>query len=162
MEIWDAYDRNFKKIEGLSLIRGEPVPDGQFHLVSEVIVRHQDGSYLLMQRAAEKHFGGMWEATAGGSALQGETAAECAARELEEETGIIPDQLQEIGRVVHERHRTIYVEYLCVTACEKSSVRLQRGETSAFQWVSRDVLYHMPKQELVTQRIQNFIEELSN
>ena len=23
MELWDAYDRNFKKIEGITLIRGE-------------------------------------------------------------------------------------------------------------------------------------------
>ena len=39
---------------------------------SAIIVRHADGSYLVMQRDKRKHLGGMWEATAGGSALQGE------------------------------------------------------------------------------------------
>ena len=70
IEIWDAYDRDFKKIDGIALIRGEAIPDGCFHLVSEVIVQHMDGSYLLMQRDRRKYLGGMWEATAGGSAIQ--------------------------------------------------------------------------------------------
>ena len=161
MEIWDAYDCNFNKISGVSLTRGHPIPDGCFHLVSEVIVRHTDGSYLLMQRDARKHLGGMWEATAGGSALQGETPLDCAIRELREETGISSDQLIEVGRVVHYGHKTIYVGYLCRTDMEKTSVILQNGETSAFKWVSRDELLCMPPHSLATRRIQCFIAELS-
>lgn len=72
MELWDAYDRDFKKIQGVTLVRGEVIPEGFFHLVCEIIVRHIDGSYLIVQRDKRKHLGGMWEATAGGSALQGE------------------------------------------------------------------------------------------
>ena len=68
MEIWDAYDKDFNKISNMTLIREEPIPDGLFHLVSDIIVKHNDGSYLLMQRDKRKHFGGMWEATASGSA----------------------------------------------------------------------------------------------
>ena len=37
-----------------------------------------------MQRDARKHLGGMWEVTAGGSALQGESSLDCAIRELHE------------------------------------------------------------------------------
>lgn len=73
MELWDAYDRELNKLGGVTLVRGEEVPDGMYHLVSEVIVKHTDGEFLLMQRAPTKHFGGMWEATAGGSALCGES-----------------------------------------------------------------------------------------
>ena len=80
MERWDAYDRNFRKVEGVTLIRGEPIPEGLCHLVCDVLVRHCDGTYLLMQRDRRKHYGGMWEATAGGSALQNETPMECAVR----------------------------------------------------------------------------------
>ena len=60
MEIWDAYDRNLEKIEGMTLIRGEKIPEGVYHLVCDVIVRHTDGEYLLMQRDSRKHYGGMW------------------------------------------------------------------------------------------------------
>ena len=57
-ELWDAYDKKFNKIENTTLVRGEAIPDGIYHLVSEVIVKHTDGSYLLMQRDLRKHHGG--------------------------------------------------------------------------------------------------------
>ncbi len=158
MEIWDAYDKDFNKISNMTLIRGEPIPDGLFHLVSEIIVKHNDGNYLLMQRDKRKHFGGMWEATAGGSALRGETSLECAVRELREETGIEADHLIEIGRV--RGHNTLYVEFLCVTDCKKDSIILQNGETIAYKWVSRNELISMKESELVTKRMQKFMEEL--
>ena len=161
MELWDAYDGKLNKIDGVTLVRGEQIPDGQFHLCSEIIVRHKDGSYLIMQRDKRKHLGGMWEATAGGSALQGESPLTCALRELKEETGIATDELIEIGRVLHHGHQTYYVDYLCVTDIDKNSIILQEGETSAFKWLTANELRGMSRNELATQRSLNFIEELT-
>ncbi|AGS05422.1 MAG: hypothetical protein E6382_03170 [Streptococcus lutetiensis] len=45
-------------IAGRVLVCGEKIPKGVYHLVSEVIVRHQDGTYLLTQRNS-KNLGGM-------------------------------------------------------------------------------------------------------
>ncbi len=160
MEVWDAYDKEFNRIENMSLIRGESIPEGVFHLVCEVIVKHTDGSYLLMQRDRRKHFGGMWEATAGGSALQGEEPLVCAVRELREETGIDAGELTEVGRVRNDDNHSLYVDFLCVTACDKASVVLQEGETIAYRWVSREELAAMKSSELVTKRMQKFIKEL--
>lgn len=159
MELWDAYDGEFNKIPGVELVRGREIPEGMFHLVCDTIVRHTDGEYLLMQRDARKHFGGMWEATAGGSALKGETPLDCAVRELREETGISSTDLIKVGQLVCKPH-TIYVEFLCVTDCDKESIVLQEGETSAYKWVSRDCLIDMKKDELVTERMQLFINDL--
>ena len=99
MEHWDAYNSNFEKIEGLTLIREEQdkIPDGVYHLVCEILVRHTDGTYLLMKRDPTKPlYPNMWEATAGGSALQGESAVEGALRELREETGIVVETLEQL------------------------------------------------------------------
>lgn len=159
-ELWDAYNRDFEKVSGVTLVRGDKIPSGLFHLVCDIIVRHKDGEYLLMQRDFYKHFGGMWEATAGGSALKGESALECARRELKEETGIEEAALQEIGRVVKEENQSIYVEFLCETECDKRAIKLQKGETVAFKWVSAKELREMKKAELVTERMQKFIDEL--
>ena len=161
MEKWDAYDSKLNKIEGVTLIRGEQVPEGYFHLCSEIIVRHTDGSYLIMQRDKRRHLGGMWEATAGGSALQGENPLTCAMRELQEETGIVSDELIEIGRVLHHGHKTYYVDYLCATDVDKDSIVLQEGETIAFKWIDPDELRAMSRDNLTTMRQLNFIEELT-
>ena len=158
MELWDAYDEGLNKIDDMTLIRGKRIPEGVFHLVCEIIVKHTDGSYLLMQRDQRKPFGGTWEATAGGSALQGETPLECARRELREETGIDGEDLVEVGRVT--TNDTVYVEFLCVTNCDKDAITLQAGETIAYKWVSRNELVAMERNILITKRIQKFIKDL--
>lgn len=160
-ELWDAYDNKFNKINDMTLVRGEPIPDGVYHLVCDIIVKHTDGSYLLMQRDLRKHYGGKWELTAGGSALQGEEPLDCAVRELKEETGLTAVNLKEIGRVVHDRNHALYVEYLCVTDCDRQTIILQEGETIGYQWVDRNTLLHENSQEVVPQRILNFVRELN-
>lgn len=162
MELWDAYDAEFNKLDGITLIRGEEATfaDDIFHLVCDIIVRHVDGTYLLMQRDMRKHFPGMWEATAGGSALQGETSIMCAHRELKEETGIVASELVEVGRVVDKEKHSIYVEYLCVTDWDKNAICLQEGETIDYKWVTKGELMAMGADELVTERMQQFAEDL--
>ena len=131
MEIWDAYDKDLNIIAGKELIRGEEAAfsDEVFHLVCDILVKHKDGTYLLMQRDPRKAYGSQWEASAGGSALKGESPLEAAKRELKEETGIISDELTEAGRVVSPETHSIYVEFYCETDCDKDSIILQEGET---------------------------------
>lgn len=134
MELWDGYLAD-GTLANLDLIRGEPIPNGLYHLVCEILVRHRDGDYLLMQRDVRKpNYGGYYEATAGGSALKGEDKESCARRELFEETGISADTLVEIGQ--YTSHDTIYCNFLCVTDWDKASVSLQEGETISYKWVS--------------------------
>ncbi len=159
VEFWDAYDADFNKVDNVSLVRGDPIPRGLYHLVSDVLVRHTDGTYLLTRRDPRKEFGNMWEATAGGSALRGEGPLDCARRELREETGIGSAALTEVGRITTAD--THYVEFLCVTDWDKDSVALQPGETVDFRWVSASELSKMGPGELVTHRIQKYIEELN-
>ena len=158
MELWDAYNSNFEKIEGLTLIRDsqEKIPDGVYHLVCEVLVRHVDGTYLLMRRDPTKPlYPNMWEAGAGGSALQGETAVEGAMRELREETGIVAEILEQLnwslgGTCIHCR-------FLCVTGCAKDSIKLQEGETCDYRWVTAQELLAMPDSELVGCQMKKFV-----
>lgn len=159
-ELWDAYNKDFIKIKDMTLVRGESLPDGVYHLVCDIVVKHADGSYLLMQRDFRKHYGGMWELTAGGSALQGEGPLDCATRELQEETGLIAENLEEIGRIVHDVHHCIYVEYLYVTDCRKDVIVLQEGETIDYKWVDRNALFKMNDHELVPDRMVKLIKEL--
>lgn len=134
MEIWDGYFADGTPA-GRDLVRGEAIPEGLYHMVCQILVRHTDGDYLLMQRDfAKPNFGGYYDATAGGSALKGEDPFTCARRELLEETGITAGSLEEIGSC--RSKNTIYHNFLCVTDQEKDSITLQPGETISFRWVS--------------------------
>ena len=159
LEIWDAYDREFNKIENIKLVRGETIPEGLYHLVCDIIVKHVDGTYLLMQRDLNKHRGGLWELTAGGSALVNETPIECAERELREETGIISSNLKEICRIVHDGHKSLYVIYLCITNWDKNAVILQNGETMDYKWVDKKTLLEMEKDTFDSSRSLNILNQ---
>lgn len=160
VEIWDAYDRQFNKIKNVTLVRGEAIPDNMYHLVCDIIVKHNDGTYLLMQRDYKKHFGGMWELTAGGSALKGETPTECAVRELREETGIVSCNLEEIRRIVNDINHCLYVEYLCITDCDKNAIILQDGETINYKWIDKIELLKMGRDVLASSRALGLVKEL--
>jgi 8-oxo-dGTP pyrophosphatase MutT (NUDIX family) len=156
-ELWDAYDSKFNKIDNVTFVRegNNPksvIPDGMYHLVSEIIVKHADGTYLLMRRDFRKKYGGAWELTAGGSVIKGENAYEGAVRELAEETGIKSDKLKEIGRVISDIHHAAYVIYLCITDCDKDSIILQKGETIDYKWIGRDSMLDMSEDELISYR----------
>ena len=138
MELWDAYSKE-EELLGSMLVRGEEIPRGQYHLVCEVLVRHEDGSFLCMKRSAEKpNYGGWYEATAGGSALAGEDKWQCVKRELLEETGLTGYDFEEVNQSLEEKKQAFFHNFVCTVNCEKSSVQLQGGETEGFLWMSEE------------------------
>lgn len=149
MELWDAYNSSFVKIKDTTLVRGETIPQDVYHLVCDILVKHTDGTYLLMKRDPGKSFGGMWEASAAGCALAGETPLQCAVRELKEETGITSNDLIEVGKELCLETHSFHVEFLCITDCNKDEILLQDGETVDFKWLNKDELLSMPTDELL-------------
>lgn len=159
-ELWDVYDRNFNRMEGEVLVRKEPIPDGKYHLVSNVAVKHVDGSYLIMQREPSKiPWGGYWELSAGGSVLKGENAYDGAVRELREETGIQCEKLIELRKYGTDGRHALYVHYLCITDCDKDSVTLQEGETVAYKWVDWEYLEGLKEDEFVSLPMMKSLKE---
>lgn len=137
-ELWNAYDCTGKMLND-TLIRGENIPDGMYHLVAEVIVKHKDGSFLAMQRDFDKkNYGGYWEISAGGAVQKGETALEGAVRELFEETGIYCNELEEIYNICYDDTQSIHCGFVSTVDCDKDRIILQKGETVAYRWVKAE------------------------
>ena len=159
MELWDAYDKEFNIIKNMTLVRGEEskIPTGIYHMVVLILVRHTDGQYLLMRRSPGKAYPLYWEATAGGSVLQGETAMEGALRELREETGINVGTLEEMERFVKDETHSAYFVFVCVTDCDKESIILQEGETCDYKWVDKEELLSMGDGELLAQTTRKYV-----
>ena len=138
-ELWDLYDREGKRT-GEIFERGfgtyGNIPQGRYHLVSDILVRNKDGRYLLCKRHMGKDvYPGFWEASAGGSAKVGELPEECARRELKEETGLEADQLELINVVFREPSHSLIYCYVADVDADPDSVILQEGETVDYKWV---------------------------
>ena len=148
MEIWDAYDLEKKKLS-IDLIRDEIVPEGIYHIAVHIVVQNKDGSYLAMQRDFNKPgYPGLFEVSAGGSILKGETAREGAIRELFEETGITADNLEILDELHEVRHPCIYEMFLANVDVVEDSIILQEGETIGYKWIPQAEIYEFVNSEM--------------
>lgn len=139
MELWDLYDREGNRTGEVWERRHgnyKNIPEGRYHLVCDILVQHTDGSFLLTKRHLEKDvYPGYWEASAGGSARQGEEPLACASRELYEETGIRAENFTLINRTFREQSHSLVYSLVTVVDCEKTAIVLQEGETTEYRWV---------------------------
>ena len=151
MEMWDLYDEQGRKTgETWERSRAREIPEGRYHIVCDILIRHRDGEFLLTRRDPEKDvYPGCLEASAGGSALAGETPEEGARREMLEETGLTADKLELIGTTWRPKSRSVIYAYLAVVDCDKHSVRLQEGETVDYQWMDTQTFLRMIQEEPV-------------
>ncbi|MCD8089192.1 MAG: NUDIX domain-containing protein [Clostridiales bacterium] len=162
MEIWDGYYKD-GTLAGVDLVRGEKIPEGLYHIACEALVWHTDGSFLLMQRDLNKEtYPGFYEASAGGSALKGETPLECIKREIFEETGIKTDDITEAGHGTTPGSRCIHYSYVCRTDCDKTAVRLQKGETISYKWISLQELLAFITSDKIIDRHKDHYERYLN
>lgn len=137
MELWDGYNAQWNKV-GVDLVRGKAIPEGLYHAVAEVAVRHTDGTFLVTRRCEGLPSSpGLWQTGAGGSVCKGETFLQGAVRELREETGLTAASLSPLYRARSAEKHALYVGFLCVTDCRKDSIRLQAGETAEYRWLTR-------------------------
>ncbi|MGM9859062.1 MAG: NUDIX domain-containing protein [Bacilli bacterium] len=157
-ELWDAYDKDLNKVNGITLVRGEPIKDGLYHLICEIVDKHIDGTYLLMQRDMCKTHPLKWELSAGGSALIGESSLDGALRELKEETGIVGNNLKKMKTIVLDHYQCISVIYLCITDCDKTSITLQEGETISYKWVDRNVILNN-QEDIIPERVLDLFKK---
>lgn len=151
MEMWDLYDEQGRKTgETWERSRAREIPEGRYHIVCDILIRHRDGDFLLTRRDPEKDvYPGCLEASAGGSALAGETPEEGARREMLEETGLTADKLELIGTTWRPKSRSVIYAYLAVVDCDKHSVRLQEGETVDYRWMDTPTFLRMIQEEPV-------------
>ena len=119
MEMWDLYDRHGQKTgETWERVRAHDIPEGRYHIVCDILIRHQDGEFLLTLRDPAKDiYPGCLEASAGGSALAGETPEEAARREMWEETGLTAEKLELIGTTWRSRSHSVIYAFLAIVSC---------------------------------------------
>ena len=138
MEYWDLLDINRQPL-GKTQLRGQPMEEGEYHIVVEIWTVNDNNEVLLTLRHPDKPYAYHWEATAG-SILTGETSAQGAVRELFEETGIAASE-HELHLLGTYREKSAFVDtYILRRNTKLSEVVLQEGETIDAKWVTLSTL----------------------
>ncbi len=140
-ELWDVYDQN-RKLTGRIHRRGDPLPEGDYHLTVHVWLQNTDGKFLITKRAPNKGYAGLWECT-GGSALAGDDSLSAAIREVYEETGLTIDPKSGVCILQRQDWDWFNDVWLFRQNFDTDAVVLQPGETCDYRWASPEEILKM-------------------
>lgn len=155
-EIWDAYDRDRNLLVGKTICRDTFSTDDDYHLVVHILVlNEEDQSVLFMRRSPNKEsFPQYFEATAGGSALQGENSDQAILRELREETGLTLSKIKLYYQTTEDEHQMHLDKFIGWTRQDKERVSYQEGETVDHVWVKPENLQtFLEKEKIVPSQV---------
>lgn len=138
MELWDLYTRERQKT-GETHIRGEKMPPDRFHLVSQVVIFASDGRMLIQQRQKDKiGWPGMWDFSAAGSAVAGDSGMDAALREVQEELGVTLEP-SELTPVLTMHGDSFFCDiFLAEKDMAIEELHLQASEVQAARWASEE------------------------
>ena len=143
MELFDLYDENRVKTEK-TIVRGEKIPDGLYHIVVHVCIFNSKGEMLIQQRQPFKAgWSNMWDVSVGGSAVSGDTSQTAAEREVCEEIGY-NISLKNCRPVItiHFDHGFDDI-YTVNEDIDLNKLVLQPEEVQAVKWATQDEIIQM-------------------
>lgn len=141
MELFDLYTED-REPTGKIIKRGEPIPDGSYHLVVHVCVFNSRGEMLIQRRQPFKEgWPGMWDVSVGGSAVAGENSKTAAERETLEEIGLTVS----LGRPVLTIHYDEGFDdfFTVIRDCSTEELTLQPEEVCEAKWASKEEILAM-------------------
>ncbi|MDP9311028.1 MAG: DUF402 domain-containing protein [Chloroflexota bacterium] len=136
-EIWDLYDIHGQP-QGRTIVRGDHLNDGEYHLVVQVWVKNSRGEYLIQKRADN----GIWATTAG-CVVAGETSGSGAIRELAEELGIraAPHELRQMYQDTSQY--ALGTAWLLERDVADADMCIQAEEVTETMWANQALIRRM-------------------
>ena len=147
MEFWDLYTKDRQKT-GKTMERGAKHPNGFYRLVVHIVIFNSRGQMLIQQRQADK-FGwpSMWDVTASGSAITGETSSDAAEREIREELGLSISFAELRPSLTTYWPEGFGDVYLIERDLDIDALTLQKEEVQAVRWADEEEILRMIEED---------------
>jgi isopentenyldiphosphate isomerase len=143
MELWDIYDKYRQKTDRTHE-RGNPMNEGDYHLVVHVWIVNDKGEFLIQKRQPWKNgWPNMWDGSAAGSAILGDSSKAAAIRETKEELGVDLDISK--GEILFTVKSSSSFEdiWLVRQNIDICDLKLQYEEVADAKWATLDEIKQM-------------------
>lgn len=137
MEILDLYDINRQKLPDQIMIRDQYQPKDTYRIACGVVIFNSQGQMLIQKRHQDKIlFPGMWDISAAGSVISGESSQMAIERELKEELGLSVDFSNIRPKLTTHFPAGFCDFYTLELDVDLDELTLQKEEVTAVKWAS--------------------------
>ena len=135
------------------------MPNEVIRVVAGVLIKDNE-TYLMHQRPLEKQYGGLWEFP-GGKVEEGESYLAALKRELNEELGIVAEEIKRIPVAQAEGSTFDGQGFIQIVLfrCERWSGEPYSIEGGTVQWFEKDEIFTVPKPPLDVVLAQQLLGE---
>lgn len=137
MELFDLYDVNRQKLPKQVMIRDQFQPENTYRISCGVAIFNSQGQMLIQKRHPDKKlFPGMWDISAAGAVISGESSQMAIERELKEELGINVDFSHIRPKLTTNFPKGFCDFYTLNLDLDISNLTLQKEEVTAVKWAN--------------------------
>lgn len=160
MEYVDIYTAE-RELTGVQKIKGSPLCDDEFILISHLVIFNSRGEMLIQKRKEDKKdWPGCWDITSGGGVKAGETSYEGAVREVFEELGITVS-LDDKRPLFTICYPIGFDDYFIITKdISLDDITIQLEEVTDVRFASYDEIKQMTADKSFVQYRKGFIDLL--
>lgn len=134
-EIWDILAQDGKQT-GNTIKKGEPIPEGFYHLGADVWIINSKNQILIQKRSPKKRQSPNVWAMTGGSVIRGETSLQTVERETQEELGIKLNR-NDIQFIKHYKTGTVWLDtYFIRQDVDLQDIVMQEDEVCDVKWAT--------------------------
>jgi len=158
IEVVDVYD-NQKRITGKTFIRTDKFTrDRVLRDIVHICIFNSEKKLLIQQRAFSKKSGAaMWDFSASGQVISGESSQQGAMRELKEELGLslTIKEAPVVTKIFFNSYNDYYVIPYDI---ELKNLKLQESEVQNVKWASREEVLQLHKEKKFLSYPKSLIE----
>ena len=148
-ELWDLYTKDREKT-GETHRRADKLPQGKYHLAVHVCIFNSKNELLIQQRKPfKKDWPNMWDVSAAGSAVAGDSSTAAAQREVLEELGLEIDLSDARPFFTMNFSGGFDDFYIVEQDVDIRTLHLQEEEVQQVRWAGRDEVIKMQAQGIM-------------